>query len=246
MLPNELGGIDPHHHVVALRSGDVAAVASQVPLADFGEEPLRERLADMAWLERTARRHEEVLETVARSTTPIPMRLCSVYRDEKGVRGMLEREATALVAALEHLAGKAEWGVKAFADPESETLRDAGGQPPAAEGDGAAYMQQRLAEGRQRDRAHERLEQACESIHEALCAVGVEGRTSEPQRVEVSGRELPMILNAAYLVADGAVDAFHAEIDRLRGELGSLGIEIDVTGPWPAYNFVPGAIGAAW
>src|SRR5207302_1810418 len=97
----------------------LAAVASQVPLSDFGEEHLRERLADMPWLERTARAHERVLDAVGEHATLIPMRLCSVYRSRSGVIDMLAREARALEQALEQLEGKSEWGVKVFASPHA-------------------------------------------------------------------------------------------------------------------------------
>ena len=36
------------------------------------------------------------------------------------------------------------------------------------------------------------------------------------------------------------------KIQSLRGLLAPLGVELELTGPWPAYNFVPGTIGAAW
>ncbi len=32
----------------------------------------------------------------------------------------------------------------------------------------------------------------------------------------------------------------------LQAEFEPLGLELEPTGPWPAYNFIPGTIGAAW
>jgi hypothetical protein len=244
--PRELGGIDSDHPVFMLRQGDVAAIVSRVPLADFGEEPLRTHLSDMEWLERTARRHETVLEEVARGGTPIPMRLCSIYRDEAGVRDMLGRESDGLRQALAHLRGKAEWGVKAFADAEAVEAAPSAEDPALGPGDGAAYMESRLTQRRRREDADAQLEEACDALHAALSAVAAEAVVSSPQRPEVSGRDLPMVFNASYLVADTAAGAFHRELTRRGDELASLGIELETTGPWPPYNFVPGAIGAAW
>ncbi|HWE10399.1 MAG TPA: GvpL/GvpF family gas vesicle protein [Solirubrobacteraceae bacterium] len=244
-VPENLAGIDPDHHVFALEQGDLAAIVSRVPLAEFGEQPLREHLSDMSWLEKTARRHEHVLDELARGGTPIPMRLCSIYRDETGVRTMLDRESDALRDALAHLHGKAEWGVKAFAD--LDTVESAPAESSElGSGHGAAYMHGRLTERRRREEARARVDEGCDAMHAALCTIAVEGVTSAPQRPEVSGRDEPMVFNASYLVADQDMDAFHGELDRLRGELAPLGVELDVTGPWPPYNFVPGAIGAAW
>ncbi len=54
-----------------------------------------------------------------------------------------------------------------------------------------------------------------------------------------------MILNAAYLLDDHRNESFYEELENLSGRFAPLGIELELTGPWPAYNFVPGAIGAA-
>jgi Arc/MetJ-type ribon-helix-helix transcriptional regulator len=245
-VADDLPGVDPDQAVFIVHHRQLGAIVSRVPLAEFGEEPLREHLSDMEWLERTARRHEHVLEQTARGGTPIPMRLCSIYRDETGVREMLERESDALRQALVHLRDKAEWGVKAFADLDAVEPEPAAEPTGLGSGDGAAYMQSRLTQRRRREEAWARMEEACEALHSELSGVAVEGITSVPHRPEVSGHELPMIFNASYLVADGDRDVFRRELARLGDDLAPLGIELEMTGPWPAYNFVPGAIGAAW
>jgi Gas vesicle synthesis protein GvpL/GvpF len=245
-LPDDLEGVDPHHPVHALEQDGLAAVVSRVPLAEFGEEPLREHLSDMEWLERTARRHEHVQEQVAAGGTPIPMRLCSIYRDESGVRSMLVREGPALREALDNLRGKTEWGVKAFADVDAVEPAPPRAESASGSGEGAAYMQGRLQQRRRREETAARVDEACDSLHAALCAVAADGVLLSPHRPEMTGRDVPMIFNASYLVVGADADAFRAEFDRLSRELSPLGIELEQTGPWPPYNFVPGAIGAGW
>ena len=245
-VPADLVGIDSGHEVRALEDGQLMAVVSRVPLEDFDEERLRERLADMNWLERTARRHEQVLDTIRAQRTVIPMRLCSIYRDESGVRAMLEREAAALTSALQRLDGKAEWGVKVFQVGEVvQPLPSENGAADDAD-TGAAYMERRGLEHRQRRLGNQRLQEACNLIHERLSATAVEGLVAAPQRSEVSDHAGEMILNGVYLVPDSDQDSFHSELAALQAEFEPLGLELELTGPWPAYNFVPGTIGAAW
>jgi hypothetical protein len=245
-VPADLPGIDPAHEVRALKDGRLVAVVSRVPLEDFDEERLRERLADMNWLERTARRHEQVLDTIRAQRTVIPMRLCSIYRDESGVRAMLEREADALTDALARLDGKAEWGVKVF------QVGDVAPPPPSENGatddddTGAAYMARRGLEHQRRRQGNQRMQEACNVIHERLSATAVEGLVAAPQRSEVSDHDGEMILNGVYLVPDSDQDSFHSELAALQAEFEPLGLELELTGPWPAYNFIPGTIGAAW
>jgi Gas vesicle synthesis protein GvpL/GvpF len=241
----ELSGVDPDHGATPLREGELTAIVSRVPLADFDEESLRGHLGDMQWLERTARRHEDVLDTVRSVRTVIPMRLCTVYRDEVGVRAMLDREAEALIAALADLDGKAEWGVKVFSLGGEAELEPASGHEAVELDAGTAYMEGRRRDHDRRRLAGRRHDAACASIHERLSAVSVDAQLTAPQRPEMSERQGEMILNGVYLVQDSGQERFHTEISALRAECEPLGLELEPSGPWPAYNFVPQTIGVA-
>lgn len=225
---------------ILLTDGALAAVAIQVPLDEFDEQRLREHLADMAWVESTARAHEAVLDRVRAQTTVIPMRMCTVYRTEGGVREMLRREAEPLLEAIDHLRGKAEWGVKAFIE------LDPGGDGGETEQSGAAYMQRKRDEREHRGQAIELAEEVGAQIHERLGEVASDGLLVPLQRREVTGHRGDMVFNGVYLVADVEADAFHDAVRALRTEFEPHGFELVPSGPWPAYNFVPGTIGAAW
>ena len=242
-LPDLPPAIDPEQPVTILREGALAAVTSQVPLEEFDEAHLREHLADMAWVEATARAHEAVLDRVGEQTTVIPMRMCTVYRTEGGVREMLHREADALREAIEQLAGKAEWGVKVFVSPQGDGADSDGG---AGGSPGAAYMERKRTEQERQDRAMEVAEEAALQVHDRLSALAADAHEIPLQRPEASGHPGDMILNGVYLLGDAALERFHQEVRALQAELGPQGIELQPTGPWPAYNFVPGTIGAAW
>jgi hypothetical protein len=244
-LNRSLLGVDPAQPVTILREDALAAVTSQVPLEEFDEARLREHLADMAWVEATARAHQGVLDRLCEQVTVIPMRMCTVYRTEGGVREMLHREADALQDALEHLRGRAEWGVKAFVSPDGER-QDAHAEAGADASPGAAYMERKGTERERRQRALEMAEEAVVVIHDRLSTVAGDAQLIPLQRPEASGHAGEMILNGVYLVADDALERFHDEVGALQAEFESHGIELVATGPWPAYNFVPGTIGAAW
>ncbi len=241
-LARDLPSIDPAYPPTLIRHERLAAVVSRVPLADFGEERLRDRLADMDWLERTARAHELALETIGRYATLIPMRLCSVYRNETGVTEMLAREAKALEEALVHLDAKTEWGLKVFATPSSTTT----GVDHERGASGTEYMQRRRTDRARRRSADQELHDDCVAIHERLAAVVADALTAPPQRPEVSGHAGQMLLNGVYLVEDDQLNTFLTLVDELKARYLTDSLELQVTGPWPAYNFVPGTIGAAW
>jgi hypothetical protein len=245
-LKGALPGVDPAQPVTVLTEGALAAVASQVPLEEFGEARLREHIADMIWVERTARAHEAVLDAVREQAAVIPMRMCTIYRTEGGIREMLSRESEPLQDAIDHLDGKAEWGVKVFTDfarvgGRTHTVRDGAG-----DGSGAAYMERIRTKREVRERALEVAQEAAAQIHDRLSAAAGDAEAIPLQRPEVSGHSGDMILNGVYLVADDAAPAFYEVAEALRAEFEIHGIELTLTGPWPAYNFVPGTIGAAW
>jgi hypothetical protein len=257
-----LPGIEPDHAATALVEGTVAAVVSRVRLDEFSEATLRTHLADMGWVEVTARAHEHTLELVRRRATVIPMRMCSVYRTEGGVREMLSREQNALGECLTELAGKAEWGVKVFADPRLRRTHSPaeprGGSSGAAEtsdgpggvvsddmpGAGTAYLARKREERDEAERVDHLIDEAARQIHDRLRATAADGRVIPPRQAEPGGPE--MILNGVYLVPDDEQAEFHERVLELQSTFGSLGVELEPSGPWPAYNFVPGTIGAAW
>jgi hypothetical protein len=239
----EPAGIDARHPVATVTEGALAAVTSRVAADEFAEAPLRERLTDMEWVEGIARGHERVLDALCRETSVIPMRMCTVYRTEGGIREMLSREARSLEQALAELAGKAEWGVKVFADPATAIAgKDA--SPPS--GTGAEYMEQRREERDRTERLDNLLGEASAAIHRCLETVSAAALVNPPQRPEASGHAGEMILNGVYLVADDALDSFQQAVATLQDQFGDLGLELIQTGPWPPYNFVPGTVGAAW
>lgn len=130
-----------------LRHHDLIAVVSEVPERDFAEQPLRAHLEDLDWLTETARAHQSVIDALTVVTTPLPLRLGTVFRDDSGVRVMLEAREEGFQRTLDRLSGRVEWGVKVYA--ESEEREEA--QAPAKVSSGRDYLRQR----RRSHRAHE-------------------------------------------------------------------------------------------
>ena len=50
-----------------------------------------------------------------------------------------------------------------------------------------------------------------------------------------------MLLNGSYLVEADRVDDLRAVVAELERDHGALGARLELSGPWPPYNFVPGA-----
>jgi hypothetical protein len=253
-LAPDVLGVDGLHPVAVLHQDGIGAVASQVPLDQFGEETLRESLNDLAWLEDKARGHEAVLTHVRERATVIPMRLCTIYRSEAAVREMMAREHAPMSEALARLAAKTEWGVKLFAVPPELQQLAAQRSPRVAElaaqieqaSAGEAYLLRKRLEALGREEGERLIEECCDDAHARLSGAAVEALLNPLQPPEITNHSGEMVLNGVYLVEDAAAGAFHAAVGAVQAEWGAVAFDVQVTGPWPPYNFVKGSIEAAW
>ena len=249
-VPDDLAGVDPRRPVTVLEHEGLVALTSRVSLAEFGEEELRENLNDVEWLEEKARSHERVLDEALARMTVVPLRLCTIYRGEAQVRQMLSREREVFADSLDYLVGRAEWSVKLVAEPGA--LTRAADSDEAWDGDddmatarGTAYMRDRGREARTREEVDRVAEDWAGEVHDRLASRAAEAVVNPLQNPEVSGHAGDMLLNGVYLVEDVEIDAFRAEVEHLAEEYRERGASVELSGPWPPYNFVRGSIEAA-
>jgi Gas vesicle synthesis protein GvpL/GvpF len=236
--------IDPGARPFVLDEGPVAAIVSNVSLAEFDEAVLPDRLNDPGWLFARAAAHEDVLEHALAMTTVIPFRFGTVYTDEASVRSFLSERGPDLEETLARLRGRVELGVKAFVDRDrlAERLRAEDPDVARLEADvasapeGRAYMLRRQADRRIDDVARRFEGECAAAAHEALSSTAEDARLNAPQAPELSGRAETMILNGAYLVR--SQDSLDAVVETLTERYGGSGVTFEVTGPWPPYNFV--------
>jgi len=227
---------------------DLAAIARTVSLDEFGEEQLHERLNDVRWLEALARRHEAVLDEALSRMTVVPMRLCTIYRGEAQVEEMLAAEHDVFADALARLEGRAEWGAKLIAEPGALERAAAGAETAEkaeALSPGASYMRGKGRQARAREELDRVAGEWAEEVHERFSRRATEALVNPVQNPEVSGHVGDMLLNGVYLVPYDDVGKLRADAEALAQEFEPMGASVELTGPWPAYNFVKGSIEAA-
>ncbi|MFD5945120.1 GvpL/GvpF family gas vesicle protein [Streptomyces collinus] len=229
-LQSQLTGVagDPPR---ALTHHGLVAVVSHVPERDFAEEPLRRHLEDLDWLTETARAHQGVIDALTTVTTPLPLRLGTVFHDDSGVRTMMEAREEDFLQTLDRLEGRVEWGVKVYAESEpQESARPA--QKPAS---GRDYLRQRRTQTRSHEEMWQKAEAFSTRLHEELSAFAEDSRMHPPQNPALSKATGRNVLNAAYLVPRAHSEEFVELVDRTKGEV--PGMRIELTGPWAAYSF---------
>ena len=243
-LPNE--GIDPAYPVYALPYQAIQAVVSMVSLQEFGQEQLEANLNDIQWLEAKVRAHEATLESVMVGHTLIPMRFCTIYQSESRVREVLAQHYNDLLDGLARLEGRQEWAVKVYYNVEiltrkveetSDRVKELKAKV-AQESRGVAYFLKKKLE----QVIAEEMERICDEIaqhsHDRLAGHTEDTRVNSLHSKEMTGRKEEMVLNGAYLVAEGQWAALRAELASLEKEYGTFGFSYELSGPWPLYNFV--------
>lgn len=233
-LKGETGLGDWPVEVVSHRGLD--AVVSTVDLAEFGEEALRRNLEDLAWLERVARRHDDVVHAVARRGPAAPLRLATICLGDDGVRRRLDEWHDAMTTVLDRIDGRSEWSVKVVLPSRSapEPTGDSGASPDSP-GSGAAYLMRKKRETELRATADQDAAAQADRVYDALGRASVAGRRLPPQDPRLSGHQGTMTLNAAFLVDDDASTAFTEAVAAASSELPDSALQ--VAGPWPPYSF---------
>jgi hypothetical protein len=219
--------------VRTVAAGGLACLVSSVDLGEFGEDALRVNLEDLAWLERTARQHDDVVRAAARVTTTIPLRLATICADDAAAARRLAELGGPAAAVLDELDGRDEWGVKVFAVEESPP----DDTPPieAAGSSGAAYLQRRRSQLERRTARTELAGQFADAVYRQLEDCAARAYRHRPQDQRLSGVAAPMLLNAAYLVDRQRAEQFRRAVDELAAVRPPDAIVL--TGPWPPYSF---------
>lgn len=242
-LPSQ--GIDPKHPVRALACGPIQAIVSQVALEQFGQEALEANWEDLEWVASKARRHEGVQRSINSEQPLVPMPFCTIFRDEDSLRKVLAQHSSAFLETLASLEGKREWGLKMYcqrdilAQEARKSFQESNkGQDIDDTSAGLAYFATKRIEKTVNEEVERLINEGTQSSHDRLADLSEEAVINSLQSKELSDREEELLLNAAYLVADARLDNFRGELQQLIDTYGERGFIYELTGPWPAYNFV--------
>jgi len=226
--------------VRTVAAGGFTVLVSDVDLAEFGEVALRRNLENLTWLEEVARAHHHVIEAAIRLFPLLPTRLATVYSSAAAMAAALARRREELRAALRRVGGRVEWGVKTYAAPVQaggETARGEVGAGGAggSEGAGLAYLKRRRAQLTASESSARAALAGARAVHEELSGRAAQARLVPPQSAQLSGNQMPMLLNTAYLLDESASDGFASAVADAASTHPELRLEL--TGPWPPYSF---------
>jgi len=223
---------------------DLAALASTVPLDEYGEEALATHLSDATWTAVRAMRHETVVEYVAKRVSVVPLRFGTIYLERSSIERMLNEKGRELAQIIERLRGHEEWGVNVYSNRAtllasitevSPRLRELARQAEAAS-PGQSYLMQKKIEALRVDEVRASLNEIVERVEKTLSAEATDAKRLRILKVEATEHG-ELKAKFAFLVKRSQFEEFRAAAERLAEEHLAAGVRLELTGPWPAYNF---------
>ena len=224
---------------------NLAALVSRVTLETYNEDSLAEHLTDATWTAIRAMRHETVVEYVAKRASVVPLRFGTIYLEREGIERMLSEKTRELEEIIEQLRGREEWGVNVFSDRAalmstitsvSPVLREMV-ERAAQASPGQSYLMQKQIESLKVDEARAAVNRIVEQIEARLKAQSDDAKRLRILKVETTEHG-ELKAKFAFLVKRSGFEEFRDAAESLAQEHQSAGVRIELTGPWPVYNFV--------
>ncbi|HEU5316179.1 MAG TPA: GvpL/GvpF family gas vesicle protein [Chloroflexota bacterium] len=238
-----LAGIDGGV-VRALTEGDLTAITSDVPAADFDEAPLNAHLSDLEWLAPRAERHQLVNGSVfERTDALLPLSFGTVFRTEESLRRMLRDRQADLLAGLAAVRGCSEWVVTIRRDtPRAEAAVDAADESVAQlrrEVGSSAPGRRYLLERQMADLRRRALRAAdAAAVEETVAAIEAGARRTFREPIVTTRADASQAVGrVSALVERVAESRFCDSLDRLQIRWEPRGYGLERTGPWPPYRF---------
>jgi Gas vesicle synthesis protein GvpL/GvpF len=191
----------------------------------------------MKWLSRCAVGHEAVIEYCLRARAVVPMKLFTIFENDFRATKEVERQRHEIDASMKRVAGRREWGVRIRAVPAA--ARPSRGRRVKTAGGAATGTSYLAAKKQARDETREiaaRAQTRVNRAYSALAALSADARRHPPA---IGGEHSTrLVLDAAFLVAIDGTAQFRAATRRAARSLNRDGYGVEVTGPWPPYNFI--------
>lgn len=240
-------GVDFAKRIKIFSFKDIEAIIGELDLLKFDPELIKEKLlSDTKWAEENIRRYHEVIDRAFRISVVIPMKFGTIYKTKISLIEMLEKYYRQFKNLIPRLQDKKEWGVKSYLDHQKfiEGLKKKNKEIQKLEKRRSSvlegmkwYIEQKIDEIIA-DESEGEIEKELQYLVEKLEKHAEKVRLNEAlsKDIQEPGRE--MIMNAACLVKNDALPSFRDLFQELAKEATRRGMMLELTGPWPPYNFV--------
>lgn len=237
-----LDGVDP---VRGLSRGGIVAAIGSVDLADF--HPDSAAFEDPRRLIPLALRHEEVVETLARSGPIVPARFGVLFSSQEALETQMLLNEQAIRSFLDRAADLEEWSIavefdeKTLAEESTSRADFPTHVDPDPDSQGRNYFRAKKlrAEAIRIGRAKTRS-----ALPRIVTAIGRLGEEIHVERTVGEstrnfGAACETMMKIALFIKKKDVPVLLEQVDRMAASARSFGATIRLSGPWPPYHFCP-------
>lgn len=244
-LDINLLGIDNKHEPYIIPCQEVGVLVSEVLLSEFGQQELAEKVQDLAWLQRKAKRHERVIEEAMNKTSVIPLTFGVIFKKEIRLKETIRRTLHKIKGTFEMIKDCEEWGLKLYCDflqlrasisNISSEVREIEYRLEENQGVGMEFLKQRLDQELD-NKVKKEAFRIADKVYKELSAIAAQAQLNKIEDLEVDGFSKPMLLNSVYLVEQDKSADLLLKLKELEVKYSDLGFYFYYSGPWPPYNF---------
>ena len=244
IIPLDILGMDNINNLYYIEHEDIKAIVSKVPLEDFSEEAFAQNVENMEWLKQKAILHSNIINQLfSKASSFIPVKFGTIYLCEESAYIFLRDNYQIMKEALQKVKEKEEWGIKLYCDLnkfiETEMVNEKKSvlEQTSNISKGAQYFLQKKLSGTIENMAKSKVFTISQKIFDEFSASYFEGKLNKILSKEATGRSLDMYMNSVFLIHKDNVVKFKQTAENYKNDYRSIGINIELIGPWPPYNF---------
>jgi Gas vesicle synthesis protein GvpL/GvpF len=237
-------GPGPAERPFARTYGDLVAILSEVPVADFCGPEAERKLADVGWVGERAMRHERIVEQAFRVGPVLPARFGTLFSSSAVLEDFLETNRRMIAGFLDSIRDQEEWALKALLEPATAKRWLGAQMAPAAAGDAAAspglrYLQQRRAQAAAEKELNRWVAGACDLALRGMREYATDWRQRKVIDDGRADERRQTVLNVAALIRRERLQDLLTRIESINAGRVTQGLSFVLTGPWPPYSFCP-------
>lgn len=237
-------GMDGRRPLFQWNLRDISAVLSMASLEEFSGPSGESRMEDLAWVGPRACHHEAVIEGMMRHSPVLPTRFGTLFSSLESLEKLLKRHYDTISGFLDRVTDKEEWAVKGLLDRDKAREKLFSTILATHEGalslsPGMHYFQEQRIQAEFEKELSRWLKVVLKRIASDIARHASDFSERRPLSQEVTGKDMDMVLNWAFLVPRNAMADFRAEIDQANADHARQGLVFELSGPWPPYSFCP-------
>lgn len=246
-------GIDKENKVYPVERKGLTVLVSKIDTGKFRDQ-VKEALSQLtktekpisSKVEEILRAHQQVIDELAGLATIVPFKFGTILKDEEAATKMLLDYGEKFKRLLSKFFGREEWGLKIYVDNQKFKDYLVKNEPKFKQQEktkrklsrGAAYLLGKKMETELNDQVGQRLNEIAQVILRETEKIAYEVQLNKTLPQKLTGKDKQMLLNTAYLIGKEKIIHFNNQIKRLKEKYEPAGLDLEVSGPWPAYSFI--------